>query len=419
MKPLREFLAEIPDPRSGREKSHDHIDILLMIIIGFLAGKSSLRRIVKWGRRKEKFLKKHLRLKNGIPSVSTFSRIASAVDAELLALILMNWIGSILDTRGIHIIIDGKALRGATDKLADKRAPYILNAIDAATRLVIGQLSIPEKTGEATAIPKLLELLDITGSTITIDAIGTSETIMSMINSNSGYFVMQVKKNCPATYNEITALFDQINTEIETDREKFDKKYKEKYSEHTTSEVNRERYENRTMKSYTGDASIGRIRDELPFVRTVGLSLQVRIPKEVDEFGIDITPSKDEFIKSGSRKCPKPVEGDGFTDNIQKVGMISNRILGARELADYRRSHWRIENCLHHVLDEDFGEDKCVARQSKDALSVLRKISYNVARLMQLEDPVNRIQMIDIMDEVDSDLTCVAKFIFEPIPSMY
>lgn len=419
MKPLRDFLAEIPDPRSDRKKPHDHIDILLLIIIGFLAGKSSLRRIVKWARRNKKFLKRHLRLKNGIPSVSTFSRIASSVDVDLLTLTFMNWIGNILDTRGTHIIIDGKALRGATDKLSDKRAPYILNAIDAATKLVIGQLSIPEKTGEATAIPKLLELLDITGSTVTIDAIGTTETIMSLINSNSGYFVMQVKKNCPATYSEITALFNQIDYEIETDSKKFESKYKDKYSEHSTSEVNRERHENRTMRSYTGDYSIRRIREELPFVRTIGLSLQVRIPKEVDEFGNDITPSKEEFIKNGSRKCPKPVEGDGFADSIQKVGMLSNKSIGAKELADYRRSHWRIENCLHHVLDEDFGEDKCVARQSKDTLAVLRKISYNIARLMQLADPENRSQMIDIIDEVSSDLTSAARFIFDPIPSMY
>lgn len=221
VKPLCDFLKEVPDPRSDRKKPHDHVEVLMLIIIGFLVRKPSLRRIVKWCSRNEETLQKHLKLRGGIPSLSTVSRLVSGVDVELLTFAFINWIGNILSTKGIHLIIDGKALRAATEKVKDKRTPYILNAIDAATKLVVGQLAIPEKTNEMTAIPRLLEILDITGSTVTIDAIGTTETIMGAIQENGGYFVLQVKKNCPATYCELTDLFYGLEEEQKKDKKKF------------------------------------------------------------------------------------------------------------------------------------------------------------------------------------------------------
>ncbi len=358
-------------------------------------------------------------LENGIPSLSTFSRITSRIDEELLTLTFTDWIGNILSTRGIHIIIDGKALRAATEKIKDKKAPYILNAMDAATNLVIAQVSIPEKTNEMAAIPKLLEILDITGSTVTIDAIGATETILRMIEENGGYFVQQIKKNCPATYQEIENTFRELEKEKEADPEKFFKENEGCYSEYGSCEMNRERVEYREVKCYTNDEAIGKIRKDLPFLCSIASSCQIRIPKEVDADGNDVTPDKENFLKRGSRKCPRPTEGDELTDQIQKVGLISNHTLTAEEFARYRREHWRIENCLHFVLDEDFQEDKCTARKSKNTLSVLRKIAYNIIRLMQIEHPEERKQVIDVMDEITDDFTIVEKWIFNPIPSFY
>lgn len=395
------------------------MEILLLIILGFLAGKPSLRRIVKWAKRNQTKLKKNLGLENGIPSLSTFSRITSRIDEELLTLTFTDWIGNILSTRGIHIIIDGKALRAATEKIKDKKAPYILNAMDAATNLVIAQVAIPEKTNEMTAIPKLLEILDITGSTVTIDAIGATETILRMIEENGGYFVQQIKKNCPATYQEIGNIFEELEKEKEADPEKFLKGNKECYSEYSSCETNRERVEYREVKCYTNDDAIGKIRKDLPFICSVASSCQVRIPKEVDADGNDVTPDKETFLKQGSRRCPKPTEGDGLTDQIQKVGMISNHPLTAKEFARYKREHWHIENCLHYVLDLDFQEDKCTAKKSKNTLSVLRKIAYNIIRFIQMEHPEDRKQVIDIMDEITDDFSIVVKWIFDPIPSFY
>ena len=115
VKPLLDFLKELPGPGSERKKKHDYTEILMLVIIGYLAGKPSLRRIVKWRGRKQDFPKKHPGLAGGIPSLSTFSRTVSGVDVELLSLIFINRIGNIPDTKGIHLIIDGKALRASTE----------------------------------------------------------------------------------------------------------------------------------------------------------------------------------------------------------------------------------------------------------------------------------------------------------------
>lgn len=419
VKPLAEYLGEMPDPRCARKHKHSHVEILLLIVLGFLAGKTSLRRIVKWAKRNQKKLKKYLELENGIPSLSTFSRITSIIDEELLSVAFTDWIGSILSTKGIHIVIDGKALRAAAEKIKDKKAPYILNALDAATNLVIAQISIPEKTNEITAIPKLLEILDITGSTVTIDAIGATEAILSMIEEKGGYFVQQIKKNCPATYQEIQNVFGDIGKEKEADPEKFEKENQGRYSEYSSCEKNRERVEYREMKCYTKDDAIGKIRKELPFICSVALSCQVRIPKESDADGRDTTPDKETFLKQGSRKCPKPTEGDELTDQIQKVGLVSNHVLTAEEFARYKRDHWRIENCLHYVLDTDFLEDRSTAKKSKNVLSVLRKTAYNIIRLMQIDAPKDRKLVIDVIDEITDNFSVVLKWVFDPIPSLY
>ena len=158
VRPLIEFLKDIPDPRSIRKKPHELAEVLMLIIIGFLAGKHTFRRMRRWLKKKEKALKRHLKLAGGIPSIATISRIASSVDPDLVALAFIDWIGQIVSTRGIHIVIDGKGLRAATEKIRGGRTPYILNAIDAATKLVIAQLAISEKTNEMTAVNGIIKI---------------------------------------------------------------------------------------------------------------------------------------------------------------------------------------------------------------------------------------------------------------------
>lgn len=387
--------------------------------MGLLAGRTKLRRIVRWCRSHLDELRRHMPFPNGVPSLSTMSRMLGEVDADMVSLAIINWTGEISDTRGIHIAIDGKGLRAAAHKVRDERTPYILNAIDVASRLVIAQLTIQEKTNEAATIPALMDLIEMEGSVVTIDAVGATQNIMDAVCNNGGDFVLQVKKNCPALYDELMALFNGLAKEQEAEGEAFQNKYGASYSEARTSEKNRERYEYRECQSYSKADGIRALQEERPHIACVGRTKQVRILQVQDSQGNDITPSLENFLKEGSRKQPRPASGDSLDDDIQMAGLVSSRVLSAEELMEYKRQHWAVENGLHYVLDEVFGEDKSTIKKGKNTMSVLRRCAYNIARLLQMESFAGREYIPDVIDDVCDDLEIGFRMIFQPIPSHY
>lgn len=384
--------------------------------MGLLAGKTKLRRIVRWSKRHLAELQRHMPFRNGVPSVSTMSRMLAAVDEEMVSLALINWIGEVFNTRGIHIAIDGKGLRAAARKVRDEKTPYILNAIDTASKLVIGQLVIHGKANEMTAIPELVELLEIEGSTITIDAIGATENIMNAIHGNGGEFVVQVKKNCPELYAELMGLFEGLSEDRGNNPEEFQDRYGSCYSETKTTEKNRERYEYRTIQSYSDP---GGIQERRPYIASVGRGKQVRILQVQDDCGRDRTPCLAEFLEKGSKKQPKRAEAEGLEHDAEWFGLAASKVLDAEEMLDYKRRHWAIENCLHYVLDETFGEDKSTIRLGKNTMSLLRKCAYNIARMLQMENPEEQGGIPDIIDNVCDNLEIGLQMIFSPIPSRY
>lgn len=243
-------MRAVPDPRCGRETKHDHAEVLVCLVCGFLAGRTTIRRSLKWCRRHLEELRKYLPLKNGIASTPTACRLLSGIDEELFALGFMEWIGEIVSTKGIHLAVDGKALRAAMEKVKDFRAPMILNAVDAVTGLVVGQMPVKSKENEMKAIPELLKLLDIQESTVTTDAVGTQTQIMEQILSQKGHFVLMVKKNQPQSYEEIVKYFGEMPEDRK--RMKEEKNYRprypgmqEKYEETSRKERNRDRQEYR------------------------------------------------------------------------------------------------------------------------------------------------------------------------------
>ena len=174
-------MRAVPDPRCGRETKHDHAEVLVCLVAGFLAGRTTIRRSLKWCKKRLEWLRTWLPLKNGIASPSTVSRILAGIDEELFAFEFMEWIGEIVETRGLNMAIDGKALRAAMEKVKDYRVPMVMNVMDTVTGLVLAQLPIQNKDCEITAIPELLKCLDIKDSTVTIDSIGTQTEIMEQI----------------------------------------------------------------------------------------------------------------------------------------------------------------------------------------------------------------------------------------------
>lgn len=413
IKPLIEYMRQVPDPRCGRKTKHDHVEILVCLVTGFLAGRTTIRRILKWCRKHLKWLQEFMPLENGIASVSTACRILSGIDEELFALVFMEWIGAIVSTKGIHLAIDGKALRAAMNKVRDYRAPMVLNAIDAVTGLVLAQVPMEKKDCEITAIPELLKLLDITGSIVTIDAIGTQTGIMKRIIGQGGSFVLTVKKNQPEAYGEIMGYFDRIRADAEEGG-----KVPENYEKAESYEKNRDRYEHRTYESSWDCTCISRFKEDWDFLKTVGRSRQVRIPLERDEEGSDITPDEATFLKKGSRRRPLPLTGEGAEHDVQMVGLISDRKMDAEKLGKYKREHWAIENSLHHVLDDSFREDRSPAKKSKNNLALIRKFAYNILRIAMIHGDCSPI-MTEAMDDFCDDLSLIKRYVFSGIDSFY
>lgn len=406
------------DPRCGRKTKHDHAEILTYLAAGYLAGRDSVRRCLQWCRNHIDFLRQHLELKNGIASPATVSRILGNIDEEIFCLAFIEWMTGILNTKGINIAIDGKALRGSTEKIRNRKTPYILNAIDTATALVIAQLPIAEKENEITAIPKLLKLLNIQESLVTIDAVGTVQSVIDTINEKEADYLLTVKKGNPLTYQETKEMFAELGKENERitahpDQTVTYEKQMDSYDVFKTIEKNRSRMEYRTMQICHNTDLITLCKKQKE-IKTVGWLEQIRIPMEKDKDGKDITPAYEDFIKNGTVRRPRITTGDDLTDDIHQVGLISSREMSAQETLKIKRDHWKIENSLHYVLDNLFREDRSSARKSKNNLAVIRKIAYNLLRIAILREKTES-GPTEMRDQFNDDLTLIEKYAFRGI----
>ena len=406
------------DPRCGRKTKHDHAEILTYLAAGYLAGRDSVRRCLQWCRNHIDFLRQHLELENGIASPATVSRILGNIDEEIFCLAFIEWMTGILNTKGINIAIDGKALRGSTEKIRNRKTPYILNVIDTATALVIAQLPIAEKENEITAIPKLLNLLNIQESLVTIDAVGTVQSVIDTINEKEADYLLTVKKGNPLTYQETKEMFAELGKENERitahpGQTVTYEKQMDSYDVFKTIEKNRSRMEYRTMQICHNTDLITLCKKQKE-IKTVGWLEQIRIPMEKDKDGKDITPAYEDFIKNGTVRRPRITTGDDLTDDIHQVGLISSREMSAQETLKIKRDHWKIENSLHYVLDDLFREDRSSARKSKNNLAVIRKIAYNLLRIAILREKTES-GPTEMRDQFNDDLTLIEKYAFRGI----
>lgn len=192
----------------------------------------------------------------------------------------------------------------------------------------------------------------------------------------------------------------------------------EKYEEVSQKERNRDRQEYRWYSVCTECSLLTKTQKEWPFVKTVGLARQIRIPVEKDAQGNDITPDMKTFLEKESRRRPKPVRDEETGKDIQETGMISDIELTAEEMGQIKRAHWAVENRLHHVLDDTFREDRSPAKKSKHNLALVRKFAYNILRIAILSGDCSEI-MTEAMDDFSDDPFLRKKYIFSGINSFY
>ncbi len=365
MERLIEMFEEIIDVRDSSGKRHCLAHILVISVCGILQKRMDFEDIYDYAKAHEKWFNTKLRLWNGIPSVGTFRNVFRLIPAENFLEIFLKWINCIVKEKtGKQIIIDGKGIRGATEKCTNGNIPYIVSAYLADIGISIGQKKVEEKSNEIRAIPELLEILDIDGCIITIDAIGTQTEIMEKIIKKGGNFVLPVKMNNKGA-NQATINF--FRDSIEKDFEEITKskkreeslKYVNKYGENYEVYITRENAHGRD--------------EERIYVKSNNVKW--------------LTDKKWKHIKS----IVKVINNTTVHDNSVRY-YYSSIDLPVEELAKIIRKHWQIENNLHWVLDMYFYEDLSRTRKDNalENLSILKKLCYNIIKLDTRYDRINK-----------------------------
>jgi len=204
---ISEHFAHIKDPRINRTREHPLINIIVIAICGVLCGADSWVEIEQFGEAKQAWLGGFLDLTNGIPSHDTFGRVFARIDPEQFQAGFFSWVQTISDlSEGEIVALDGKQLRGSHDRGLGKRAITMVSAWAVSNHLVLGQRKVDAKSNEITAIPKLLEMLDLAGCVVTIDAMGCQTDVAAQIVDQGADYVLALKGNQGKLYED-TALF--------------------------------------------------------------------------------------------------------------------------------------------------------------------------------------------------------------------
>jgi predicted transposase YbfD/YdcC len=336
---IKKHFRQLKDPRRRRRCRHLLIDIIVIAVCATIGNCDDWQQIATFGRGRLKWFKRFLELPNGIPSHDTFERVFDRIDPAAFQACFRSWMQSLSAAMGLtQIAIDGKTLRSSgTHKL---KALHLVSAWATANHLSLGQVAVDEKSNEITAIPKLLDLLDVQGAFVSIDAMGCQKEIAAKIRERGGDYVLTVKDNQPTLLEDIQEAFQYA----------LDNKFAGlEYDEHETREKGHGRQERR---SYTviHDPQMLRQRDLWRDLNVIGLCVSERTVKG------KTTVEARYFI--GSRKASAKVYGQAL------------------------RNHWRIENTLHWQLDVSFGEDKnrVSKRHGVENLALLRRLALSLLK---------------------------------------
>ena len=348
LKSIVKHFESLPDPRHTRNRRHLLGDILVIAVCGVIVGCTGPTAIERWARAKQDWLGELLTLPNGIPSRDCIRRVLSTLQPEAFQTCFQSWIASLMsedDNIRPTIAIDGKTMRRSHDRAAGLGPLHLVSAWaseqGSALGLALGQVATEEKSNEITAIPELIDRIDVKGAVVTIDAMGCQKGIARKIVAARGDYVLAVKDNQPKLHQAIQAFFSK---HLENDLQRVP------HRRHET----REKGHGRRDERYYYLAKLARdfpLRKEWPSVKAIGLAVRMT------------------------------EKNDGTTSDDVRY-FIASRYLSGRRFAQAVRGHWGIENSLHWVLDVTFDEDQTRTRERRmaDNLSWLRRFAISLLK---------------------------------------
>jgi len=328
----------LEDPRIDRKKLYPLTEILFVVICASICGAQSWRDFVTFGEEKLDYLRRFLPFDNGIPSKNTYARVFSILNPDEFKKCFISWIQSFQQALGNLIAIDGKTLRKSFDKANQQSAIHMVSAFASASKLVLGQQKVDDKSNEITAIPKLLDLLSLAGMIVSIDAMGTQKEIANQIIDKNADYVLALKGNHGKLHDDI-----RLFLEAEVG--------KTKGSKITTS------YEEI-------DKGHGRIEHRICYVSDHIHWLEQR--KQWRDLKTVIMVESHVSV--------------GEHTTTERRYYISSLVANAKQIADAIRSHWAVENSLHWVLDVTLREDESRVRKdhAPENMAMVRHIILNM-----------------------------------------
>lgn len=347
---IQQHFADLPDPRRAQGKRHKLSDMIVIAVCAVICCADSWADVADFGNAKLKWFETFLDLPHGIPCPDTFERVFARLDPDAFERCFMSWTAALAGSSGGKLLaIDGKRIRRSFEHAWDhSTATHLVSAFAHENATVLGQLSVDCKENEIIAIPRLLELLDLSGgATVTIDAMGCQTEIARKIVESGGDYVLAVKENQPALHEALVRNLDEMILE---------KFAGVRHGFVQTVDGDHGRIE--TRRAWVTDQLDDWLDDESQRSRWAGLRSVAVV----------------EALREVPPKQPPTVERRYFISSLAGTD--------AARMAECVRGHWSVENKLHWVLDVSFAEDQARHRKhhSAENFSRLRRIALNLLR---------------------------------------
>jgi predicted transposase YbfD/YdcC len=346
---IKTHFRRLIDPRVKGRTKHLLIDIVVLALCGVIANCDDWPDIALFAQQRESWFRRFLRLPGGIPSHDTLERVFAALDPRALEACCLAWLRAVAGLAGVeHIAIDGKSLRGsAHGKLG---ALHVVSAWATKAHVSLGQVAVDGKGNEITAIPKLLDLLDLDGALVTIDAIGCQKSIAKKIIDRGGDYVLVAKANQERLLADIQATVE---------------------------------------RALEGELAPAQVRQCLTRERGHGREEERHCIVIEDVRGIRDRSLWPELRVVGMCRRERTIDGQTTTEVCYFIG---SRRMAARRYLAALRDHWGIENNLHWQLDVSFHEDasRVENRHGAANLSLFRKLALSLLKQNPRQESIAR-----------------------------